>query len=72
MKKIFISLLAILLAFSALVGCNKKDASDNTDSTPSKSDSAEENKEEIGNENNSLPDMPWVGEPIELPTDEWD
>ena len=68
MRKIFIALLNIILMFSFLVGCGKK-----TESTPSNNDSSSETND--GTENDSQfsePELPWAGDPIELPDDVWE
>jgi hypothetical protein len=71
MKKILIALLNVLLMLSVFVGCKDKNETAKPDNTPSNSEDTNENSNE-NNETNSLPEMPWAGDPIELPTDEWE
>lgn len=73
MKKILIALLNVILMLSFMVGCGKKDDTKNPDDTSSNNNSSEtENNDNESDLPFSEPELPWEGDPIELPDDVWE
>lgn len=73
MKKIIITFIHIFLSLCLLVGCksNKDKLVNDDNSTPSQTENTNESTSD-SDELSSLPDFPFNGGPIELPTDEWE
>ena len=73
MKKIIVSFINVFLALCLLVGCksDEKNTINNDNSTPSHTEDTSESTGD-NNELPPLPDFPFGGNPIELPTDEWE
>ena len=71
MKKILIALLNVILMLSFMVGCGKKDDTKKPDDAPANNNSSETDNNESDLQF-SEPELPWDGDPIELPTDVWE
>lgn len=67
MKKIFLIFFQSLLILLLLIGCSSNKDSQTDNSTPSQTENATQSNKE--NEITSIPELPFAGNPIELPED---